>query len=169
VALHARWWVQSQALWRRWAEHNVEGSVSPSVRDLRGKVIAEDAEPVRRGGPVVPEAETATVLPPEALAAKRRVEARGATSLSDRAGLPEATLTPLTANRGGPVALLPADLEDALAALEKVADDALRQLDEARESVEVLRDHIATVRAAAARDAEAVMRLEAVRQALAGG
>lgn len=78
----------------------------PSVRDLKGHVIEDDAAPVLVRGMITKPVETPTVLPQAALDAKRRLEAR---SGGERPETAAPGPTPVPAPRG-----LPPDLDAAL-------------------------------------------------------
>lgn len=132
--------------------------MSPSVRDLKGNVIAEDAPPVHRV-PAPPD--PPVVLTGAALEAKRRVEMR---TPAERAEMAEAVVTPLS----GPPArfALPTDLEAALTEVDRTLAVLAAEVGAMRDAVEAVRDAVHAVRYRATKDAEIVATVAKLRDVL---
>jgi hypothetical protein len=138
--------------------------MSPSIRDLKGRVIEPDAAPVqRRPVPVEPPA----VLTPEALAAKRRLEER------ERPHGPSGWPPLPDPDRGTAMITveeipLPADLAAALREIETAVAACVDSLSGLATRLQAVREAVAGLRGRATTDALALAKLEAIRKALGG-
>jgi hypothetical protein len=128
----------------------------PSVRDMKGRVIDTDPAPVNRRQALPPE--PPDVLSPEALAVKRRLEAR-----SPGAAPSEPADAPGVAPAGAP-AVLPPDLAAALTEIDEAMRELRETLDTMGEALTGLAASVTALRARATADAEALAQLARVRQ-----